>query len=623
MGHVDTVTRAHSELQEYPAESAVGPKRAWPGKHALVRVETCYRILDILSWIAAITGSLGFAMVYRLAPSWLTHSYWFWLFPAFQLPMFASAIARGLPFQVRFGVLAADLLIATLANGVLFAIWPSWFMVALLLVIPSTLFYGTRAGVGALLVVMLLNALIGWGWVTGALPPQSIGVQLSSVIMDNRVAAVWIRVLSVGGAGCAAIVMMLRYVLGDLNRALHDSNRALQRLATEQEFRIRAEEARFAAEQIAKEAQKFEALGRMASGVAHDFNNTLCVMKLWTGLLADDPDADLPTMRAALIDIKEATASAQQLTSHLLAFSRDEAGERGSCDLADVVRRDSETLSRILPENIVVESRLEADAFVPLSAGQVQEILLNLGANARDAMPNGGRLLIQTATESRESATDALPPGRYGLLSVTDTGFGMTEDIKARVFEPFFTTKAPGAGTGLGLAMVYGLVTGAGGSISVESRPGQGTTFTIALPIVEKPGSIAEPRRGSVGGVNRCPVLVVDKQSEMGTLVERILVKDGFPTDWARNSAAALEKIAASTVAVGLLILEGVMPEVPTLEIISAAYRRNPACKIIVISGHMMDTAIITGIEEGMYHKLSKPFDADTLRRVVSEALAA
>ncbi|MGA2709858.1 MAG: ATP-binding protein [Steroidobacteraceae bacterium] len=599
------------------------PERAWQGKHALVRVETCYRILDVVIWIVAVSAVVGLCMVFLRAPDWLSGSRWFALAAAIQIPMFASALCRGWPFRLRFAFLGADLLVVTLANGVLFGLLPNWVLIALILIILATLFFGIRAGIAAIITVLTVNGLVAWGWVTESLPLHENGEYVGAAILDYRVAAVWVRVLAVGTAGFTSIVIMLRYILGDLNRALHESRDALQRLAVEQESRIRAEQARFEAERVARDAQKFDALGRMASGVAHDFNNTLCVMKLWSGLVADDPSADLETMRAAMKDIGEATASAQQMTSRLLAFSRDEAGQRGECNLASVVRRDAETLARILPEDIVVESRLGDDATVALLPGQVQEILLNLAINARDAMPQGGKLLIQTAIETRIAAADGLAPGRYCRLSVTDTGTGISEDVKPRIFEPFFTTKAPGIGTGLGLAMIYGLVKGAGGSISVQSRLGAGSSFTILLPIIDKGEFQAESTRASISTAIRCPVLVVDKQSEMGALVERILAKEGFPTVWVRDSPAALDKIAAAAERIGLLILEGVMPEVPTKEIIAAAFRHNPSCKIIVILGHMMDSEIFDGIERGLYHKLSKPFDAETLRRVISEALAA
>ncbi len=227
------------------------------------------------------------------------------------------------------------------------------------------------------------------------------------------------------------------------------------------------------------------------------------------------------------------------------------------------------------------------------------------------------------AIETRTESADGLPPGRYCRLAVTDTGTGMSEEVKARIFEPFFTTKPPGAGTGLGLAMVYGLVKGVGGSIEVRSQLGQGSTFSILLPIVSGADFRSEPKDDIVGAALRCPVLVVDKQSEMGALVERILGSEGYPTVWVRNSRAALEKIEAAAEPIGLVILEAVMPEVPANEIITAACRRNSACKIIVIAGHMMDTEILEGIDKGMYRKLSKPFDADTLRRAISDALAA
>lgn len=599
------------------------PEHSWQGKHALVRVETCYTMLNLATWVAFVTVTVSYCMISVRAPELLSRTPWYAAAFAFQVPTLLAAVCRGWPFPLRFGVLAADLLIATLANGALYGLLPNWGLVALVMVILSTLFFGTRAGIIAIGAVLAVNALVGVGWVSGRLPVHLDGRDVGAMLIDYHDALVWIRVVGVGVAACAMLVVMLHYLLGDLNRALKESNQALERLAAEQESRLRAEEARHAAERVAREAQKFEALGRMASGVAHDFNNTLCVIKLWTGLLAGDAHADIETMRAAIADIGEATSNAQQLTSHLLAFSRDEAGEKGVCDIGSVVKRDCETLSRILPTNIVVEGRFDADAIVPLLAGQVQEMLLNLGINARDAMPLGGRLVIETAIEIRAESADGLPPGRYCRLSVTDTGTGMSEEVKARIFEPFFTTKAPGAGTGLGLAMVYGLVKGVGGSIEVRSRLGQGCSFSILLPTVDRANVRPESKDEFLSAALRCPVLVVDKQTEMGAIVERILGTEGYPTVWVRNSRAALEKIETAVEPIGLVILEAVMPEVPANEIIAAACRRNPACKIIVIAGHMMDTALLDGIDKGLYRKLSKPFDADALRRAISDALAA
>jgi signal transduction histidine kinase len=215
-------------------------------------------------------------MIFLRAPDWLSHSRWFALAAAVQVPTLASALFRGWPFRLRFAFLATDLLVITFANGVLFGLLPNWVLVALILIMLSTLFFGTRAGIGAIIAVMTLNLLVAWGWASRALPLQEDGKAVGAAMMDYRFAAVWIRVLAVGTAGFMSIVIMLRYILGDLNRALQESNDALQRLAVEQESRIRAEQARLAAERAARDAQKFDALGRMASGVAHDFNNT-CV----------------------------------------------------------------------------------------------------------------------------------------------------------------------------------------------------------------------------------------------------------------------------------------------------------------------------------------------------------
>src|SRR5208282_538300 len=194
------------------------PERAWQGKHALVRVETCYRILDVVIWIVAVSAVVGLCMVFLRAPDWLSGSRWFALAAAIQIPMFASALCRGWPFRLRFAFLGADLLVVTLANGVLFGLLPNWVLIALILIILATLFFGIRAGIAAIITVLTVNGLVAWGWVTESLPLHENGEYVGAAILDYRVAAVWVRVLAVGTAGFTSIVIMLRYILGDLNR---------------------------------------------------------------------------------------------------------------------------------------------------------------------------------------------------------------------------------------------------------------------------------------------------------------------------------------------------------------------------------------------------------------------
>ncbi len=564
-------------------------------------------------------GGVSFFAVVARVPHAL-HYPILWVYLSVHVAILAAAILRGWPFDVRFAILATGLLTVNMLVAATVGIVPNWAVQIMILVATGSLFYGPRCGwwLGAAIIVSY--AAIAWGWVSGHLPVY-VTRQEGASILNLESPQVWIRILVIAAALLSIVLVSMSYVLGDLNEALRDAKRSLGQLAVEQEHRARAEEARLTAERSAREAQKFDALGRLASGVAHDFNNALCVMKCWSSVLIETSSD--PEVREAMHEIKRSTENAEQLTQHLLAFSRSDSGRREVADLGEVVRQECRTLSRLLPKSIVVEPTVDGIVHVPLGKGQLQEILLNLAINARDAMPGGGRLTIQAGRSDLDVATKTLRAGRYASLVVSDTGAGMDEAVMSRIFEPFFTTKPHGKGTGLGLAMVFGLVSGAGGSIAVASRPGEGSTFTILLPEASGAEAGVEQRAESIVVPMRCRVLVVDAKQEIGALVERILTRDGFPTVWVRDGRTALEAIAAADSRFGLVIIQGALPEVSTLEVIRAAEQASGSCRFVVISAPVMDPAITAGVSLGRLHLLMKPFEADRLRAVVSAALTA
>ena len=604
------------------------PERRWKGERALVPVESCYQILDKLLLLVGVVWLIGLSLVLRQAPNLITVSPLVLPGLVLQFLMILAAFTRGLGFLPRVSLLLFDMYYMMMATSVMVGPTPNWAFMIMIEVLVATLIFGMRTGLIVLVFVIGSNALVGWGWVIGYLPIFMPSRAAALSLTDPTRAQVWARFVVMSAGAALLVVVIIWYVLGELEKrlrgkkaALAEANRMLERLAVEQEHRVRAEEGRLIAEREARELQKFDALGRMASGVAHDFNNALCVIKCWSGMLADDPTADAATMREALGEIKRASVNAEQLTSHLLAYSRSDVGRREVASLTSVIQHDCRTLSRILPKNIVVVTQLGEEVHVPLGTGQLQELLLNLAINARDAMPQGGRLIIQAGPETLHAATHSRSPGRYARLTVTDTGTGMDETIQARIFEPFFTTKGPGRGTGLGLSMVFGLVSGAGGSIKVQSRLGEGSSFTIMLPAVDPDEAASELRVPTVLTPMRCRVLVVDKQLEIGMLIERILTQDGFPCVRVSEGQAALREFSVAGSRFGLLIVQGVLPEVSTEEIIAAARQRNPLCKIIILSAPSMDAKLVGDLESGVYHLLHKPFDQNQLRRVVTEAM--
>ena len=594
------------------------PERSWKGTRALVPVETCYRILDLFLWISCVVGLLGLGLGYYRAAEMLGRNPLFWLVASVQVPVLMAAIFRGWPFNLRYALLALALLCYDLCVTTVLGVTPNIVFFTIVLLSTTSLFFGARAGMMLVIGMFLAQTLIAWGWVTGRLPAFMPSARATQMFTDYTEPLVWLRVLVIGILMQGGLVVLMRFVLSDLNEALRQSNNTLQKLAVEQEYRARAEEGRLKAELAVRESQKFDALGRMASGVAHDFNNALCVMKGWSSLLLEDTSD--PLVRDAMGDIKRATDNAAQLTHHLLAFSRNDPAKREVANLAEMVQLEARTLRRLLPQDIDVTAETGGSVHVRLGRGQLQEIILNLAINARDAMPQGGRLIFRARTvETTGPAGQAA--GRYARLDVIDTGSGMDQATKARIFEPFFTTKAPGKGTGLGLAMVYGTVSGAGGWIDVESAPGRGTTFTIYLPAVAATEIHIPPPLTAILNPTRCRVLVVDGQTEIRLLVERILAREGFPVIAVANGTEALAAMEGPAGRFGLLITEGIISGASTTEIIERALQADPDCRVVIASAHLPDQLLQRGVETGSYILLAKPFDASQLREAVNEAI--
>lgn len=604
-----------------PAQVRTGwlqPERNWKGTRALVPVETCYRILNVFLWLSASVGVLGLGLGYYRAAEMLGRNPIFWGVAIMQVPLVMAALFQGWAFNVRYALMALTMLCYALGVTAVLGITPNVVFFTIVLLSTTSLFYGAKAGMSFVVALVLAQTLMAWGWVTGRLPAFMPSAQATHIFTDYTETVVWVRVLMISVLMQGGLVVLMRYVLADLNDALRQSNSALHKLAVEQEYRARAEEARLKAELAVRESQKFDALGRMASGVAHDFNNALCVMKGWSSLLLEDTRD--PLVRDAMGDIKRAADNAAQLTHHLLAFSRNDPAKREVANLAEMVQLEGKTLRRLLPQDIEVVMEASSPVHVRLGRGQLQEIILNLAINSRDAMPQGGKLTL------RVRAVDAAgpagqPAGRYARFEVIDTGSGMDQATRARIFEPFFTTKAHGKGTGLGLPMVYGLVSGAGGWINVESAPGRGTIFTIHLPAVA-PAEIHVPLPlTAIANPTRCRVLLVDGQPEIRALVERVLTREGFPVIAVANGTEALAAMDGPAGRFGLLITEGILAGAATMEVIERALLADPDCRVVVASAHLPDQLLQRGIDTGSYILLAKPFDMSRLREAVNEAV--
>jgi PAS domain S-box-containing protein len=390
-------------------------------------------------------------------------------------------------------------------------------------------------------------------------------------------------------------------------------------------------------EEQLRQAQKMEAIGRLAGGIAHDFNNLLTAMSGYAELAASALADDHPA-RADILEIRRAAERAARLTGQLLAFGRRQvlsptvvAPDRLLGDLAGLLRR-------IIGEDISLELDLRSPGVAVLVDGsQLEQVIMNLVVNARDAMPEGGRLTIGTAVVEAAPAplrAPEAPPGeparrRWLEISVADTGVGMDEATLGHIFEPFFTTKRPGEGTGLGLSTVYGIVEQSGGSVAVESRPGAGSTFRIRLPIVDGeavrngPPVAVEPAaagaEGPRGGTET--ILLAEDEPGIGALMAQSLRRLGYEVLEAADAATALELAAGRRI--DLLVSDVVMPGVDGPTLAEALLARQPDVRVLFVSGYAPGLVPGRPAVEGRYAFLAKPFDAATLAARVREVLDA
>jgi PAS domain S-box-containing protein len=378
-------------------------------------------------------------------------------------------------------------------------------------------------------------------------------------------------------------------------------------------------------EEQLRQAQKMEAIGRLAGGIAHDFNNMLTVIFGNVELLLDEKVGAVDS-RAGLEEIRGAAYRAAGLTGQLLAFSRKQVLQPRVLDLNELQSGLHSMLSRLIGEDI----ELRAIAGVRLGAikadpGQVEQILLNLTANARDAMPRGGTLTIETANveveETFATNNDSMVAGSYVLLTVRDTGVGMDAHIKSHLFEPFFTTKEALKGTGLGLATVYGIVKQSGGYITVDSAPGDGATFRIYfprlgdMPVDKSANSIS----ASPGG--RETVLVVEDEEQVRRLTCRVLRSRGYRVLEAIDGDDALRIAANPDELIDLLLTDVVMPRLSGREVAERLLQMRPNTKVLYVSGYTDDAVVRHGVLEASVSFLQKPFTTDSLHRKVRHLL--
>ncbi|MFN3653034.1 MAG: PAS domain S-box protein [Armatimonadota bacterium] len=378
-------------------------------------------------------------------------------------------------------------------------------------------------------------------------------------------------------------------------------------------------------QQELRQAQKMEAIGRLAGGVAHDFNNMLAVINGYSSLLLPQFPPDSP-IRHSLEEVHRAGERAAALTRQLLAFSRKQMLETRILDLNEVVGGISKMLRRLIGEDIRLETQLAA-GLPPLKADptQIEQVLMNLAVNSRDAMPGGGVLAIRTRSVKIEPEPSGpsreVPPGRYLCLEVEDTGCGMSAEVQAHVFEPFFTTKPQGEGTGLGLATVYGIVRQSGGYIELHSREDAGTRFELFFPVAgETPGDEDSRREARVPRGTET-VLVVEDEEMVARLLRDVLEYAGYTVISCRGAEEAFTVLGREEQAIDLLITDVVMPGMNGRQLAEQAARLRPALKILYISGYTDDALLRAGISTSEVAFVQKPFSPATLLQKVHELL--
>jgi PAS domain S-box-containing protein len=339
------------------------------------------------------------------------------------------------------------------------------------------------------------------------------------------------------------------------------------------------------------QSSRLESLGQLAGGVAHDFNNLLGVILNYADFVADELEAGT-TAHTDVVEIRRAAERATELTRQLLIFSRRETVKPAPVDLTEVVRDVERLLRRTLGEHVELVVNLRRDVPAVLAdPGQVEQVLVNLAVNARDAMPDGGRLHIDTSEVELDrdflrDHPDALP-GRYVRLTVADNGSGMEPEVAVRAFEPFFSTKRKGDGTGLGLATVYGIVTGAGGQISVYSEPGEGTVFRVHFPAADSAAPASSIGAGAADLLGRGErILVVEDEDAVRTLARRILTQGGYQVSAVSRGGEALVLLQDPNQEFDLLISDAVMPEMRGVELVRQARQLRPELPVLMMSGY-------------------------------------
>jgi PAS domain S-box-containing protein len=378
-------------------------------------------------------------------------------------------------------------------------------------------------------------------------------------------------------------------------------------------------------EEQLQHAQKMEAVGRLAGGVAHDFNNMLTVISGYNRMLLDELSPKDP-LREYVEEALTAADRAADLTNQLLTFSRRQITQPRVVNVNTVIRNSEKMLRRLIGEDIELAFRLSDEAGnIKVDPGHLEQAVVNLAVNSRDAMPLGGRLTVETANvhldENYARSHVGVKPGEFVMIAVSDNGTGMDAGTRQRIFEPFFTTKEKGKGTGLGLATVYGIVKQAGGDIWVYSEVGQGTTFKLYFPRVAEQSAEETTAHTPAAAATQETVLVVEDEQAVRDLTVKMLEKLGYRILTAASGAEAIEISRTHAGPIALLLTDVVMPNMSGRQLADALRPQRPDMKVLFLSGYTEDTIVNHGVLDPTVQFLPKPFSREVLGRKMREVL--
>jgi CheY-like chemotaxis protein len=371
-----------------------------------------------------------------------------------------------------------------------------------------------------------------------------------------------------------------------------------------------------------------EAVGQLAGGIAHDFNNMLMAIQGFAGLLEDEIPPS-PTAHAHLREIRKAADRSAGLTRQLLAYSRKQVLQPKVIELNGIITGIDDMLRRLIGEHILFQSVLDPDkVWVHADLCQLQQVLMNLVLNSRDAMTDGGRLVVRTSShlviEDVELGDFALPAGNYAVLTVSDTGVGIPAAILPRIFEPFFTTKAVGLGSGLGLSTVYGIVKQSGGYIHATSKVGEGSSFVIYLPRTSKPVEVEPPPAAEKpSSEGTATILVAEDELVLRSLAALVLRRGGFRVIEAEDGIDALRLAEEAGYKIDVLVTDLVMPRMGGEALAATLLERRPELKIVFMSGYAEDVVARQGLIAADSSFLEKPFPPKVLLQAVRDAVTA